>query len=387
MYAHNTVAEVSKPFLEITFEGGRFDGHSAPVTALAELATFQQMLLVVARHLYKAAHGRKRVPHGFPDAAQLHLIGVRGNCLTAVLTRPEHVAWRRTLLDYRVFDDARDTAVEALLAAEAQQPLPQRFPSAAIGVLGHLGRQLGDGETLFVRSNGSGARVTQKSREWIATMTQEPLERDVRIEGEVEQVDDGASWFFLRTDDGGKIQIPFRPHQREMVMEALRQRPLTRVHVRGRTLSDAPRKLEAVEEIEPIDHERAEDIERLWARVEVLEKTERGWCEGEGDAPTSQAVAQARGVLARLLADHEDVERPRLYPTPDGGLQAEWILGDWAAEARFAPSGETVSLEATHGYTLEDVVVALPPNAVSKDDATEIATWLRSLPARSKGHV
>lgn len=381
------MSEATEPFLEITFEGGRFDGHSAPVTSLAELATFQQILLEVARHLYKSAHKRKRVPHGFPDAAQLHLVGVRNNCLTAVLARPVQGAWTPTLLDYRVFEDARDIGVEALVAAETKQPLPERFPTIAVGLLGHLGRQLGDGESLRVRGNGSAARVTQMSREWIATMTQEPLERDVRIEGEVEQIDDGANWFSLRTDDGGKTQVPFRAHQREMVMEALRQRPLTRVHVRGRTLSSAPRRLEAVDEIESLDHERAEDIERLWARLDALEKTERGWCDGEGEPPTPEALAQARGVLARLLADCADVERPKLYVIPDGGLQAEWLVHDWAAEVRFGPEGEAISLEATHGYTLDDVSETLDPDEVSKDDATKIAMWLRSLPKVSKDHV
>ena len=217
-------------------------------------------------------------------------------------------------------------------------------------------------------------------------MTHQPVERDIVIEGEVEEIDDSTRTFLLRAGQS-RLEVPFLPHQRTTVFEAIRDRPIARVSVRGRLVPGPPQRMKTVEDLELVDHERAADVLKLWARVSQLAETPRGWLRGDGEPPSEQARAQAREVLARLLVDHRDIERPKLYPTPDGGIQAEWVIGDWAAEAKFSASADFVALEATNGATGEDRALDVPAAQLSADNAGPMATWLVSLALAEVRHV
>ena len=62
-------------------------------------------------------------------------------------------------------------------------------------------------------------------------------------------------------------------------------------------------------------------------RVEELAQMRNGWLDGKGRAPERAALLR----LARAFDDHyaPDLPPPYLYPTADGGVQAEWTLGAW----------------------------------------------------------
>lgn len=382
-FQEKRVSESGSGFLEVTFDGGRFAMHSVPVSVLAELSTIQQLIMVVARHLFFHTHGeRRRVPRGFLEAAQLHLAASEENCFKAVLRRPDAGAWRPpTLFDVKLFEQARDTAVAALAAAANDNALPRDFPADALDLLGAIGRQLNEDEGLLIRGGASPvvARVDQKSRETLARMAKQPLEREESIDGEVDQLDDASNRFWLRARGGERVEVPFKRHQRTALLQALHGRPIVRVRVRGRLVFAAQRKMKTVDELELVDHERAADVEKLWARIDSLASVGEGWLEGEGRAPTEGVLARAREVLARLLVEHRDIERPKVFPTPEGGLQAEWAIGSWAAEARFEPDDESIFLEATNGDTLEERHLHVPPGVVSAENAIPLADWLGAL--------
>ena len=70
-------------------------------------------------------------------------------------------------------------------------------------------------------------------------------------------------------------------------------------------------------------------------RLESLKALKDGWAggtdlsgrreEGHGKAPSSEGIDWLAGrFLARYASD---LPRPYLYPTPEGGIQAEWSVG------------------------------------------------------------
>lgn len=383
MHSHlaEVVTERSQPFLQLMFDGGRFANHAVPVDVLGELETVQQLLARVARTIFFRNHpDRQRVPRGFQEAAQLFLVSSEANCFTATLERPG--PWASNVEDVEIFASARDLSVRALAAIDSGGNLPDEFPREAIDLLAALGQRLEREERLLVRTSRDGsiiALVDHRSRGRLAEITRRPLEREEGVDGEVEKVDDAADRFTLRTRAGDRIEVPFLPAQRSTVMEALMLRPIARIRVRGLLAVAQRLRMREVEELEVIDDERAPEVQRLWNRLDVLRDLSDGWLEGDGLTPDTGVIARVREVLARLLVDHRDIPKPSIFPTPDGGIQVEWVIGRWAAEICFDAGGDGLLAEATNADTGEEREEGFPAGQVSADSATALSGWLAAL--------
>ena len=70
--------------------------------------------------------------------------------------------------------------------------------------------------------------------------------------------------------------------------------------------------------------ETAEHVD-ISAQLDELRLMQNGWLEGEGLAPSHEGL----DWLSRVFDDHypENLPLPYLYPTEEGGVQAEWSLG------------------------------------------------------------
>lgn len=63
-----------------------------------------------------------------------------------------------------------------------------------------------------------------------------------------------------------------------------------------------------------------------------------------GPPPSGQAVMQARDVLSRLLVERPNVPKPERCPTEQGGIRAEWLIGNWHSEIKFTGKDEPGTL-------------------------------------------
>lgn len=373
---------MSERFLTLTFEGGRFAAHSAPVEVLAELATLQMVVLKIARHLYLKAHSeRQRVPRGFPEAAQLFLVAADANCFTAVLERPGTWPGARPE-DLEVFERARELTLEALDAPHRGYPLPPLFPSAANESLAALGKSLEGEEHILVKSaTRFDVRVDRESRSRLAELIHRPLETLENIDGEVEQVDDAGRSCVLRSRGGRRILLAsFDVAHREDLLEALRMRPIVRVRLRGQVTPGSLPKVKTVDYLELVDDERASEVLKVWDRLKSFDQIPSGWIAGEGRPPAERAVQVAKGVLGRLLVEHQ-LPRPSLFPAPGGAVQAEWILGRWAVDVVFDSDDEGIQAEATHADTGVEKNVAFDRTQVHADSVSALGTWLEIPPS------
>jgi hypothetical protein len=376
--------EAPKPeavFLELTFDGGRFASHSLPVDAAEELMTVQELIEKVARHLFLLENqGKQRVPKGFFNSAQLYLVSSVDNCFTAKLQRS--AGTKPGLFDTSLFEKSRNLVLSALLAISINQALPAEFPQNAVSSLVSLGRRLNDDESLKLSDTDKtiAATVTQETRKRLAKQVNKPLERIEIVDGEIDEFDDTKSTFQLRTREKGTIEVAFHRVEKDRLLEAIKNRPIERVQVRGKLIySQTQKKISQVEELEIIDHERSVDIQKMWDRLRSFEQIESGWIEGEGVSPTEVALTRAKDALARVMADDAQIERPRVYPTPNGGVQAEWILGDWAIDLKFDPSEDEILAEATNATTCEDRSEQFTSQQVNANEATPLINWLVSL--------
>ncbi len=60
------------------------------------------------------------------------------------------------------------------------------------------------------------------------------------------------------------------------------------------------------------------------ARLDEFRDMKDGWLEGEGVAPNPDGLDWLAATFDRHFPD--DLPLPYLYPTPEGGVQAEWSL-------------------------------------------------------------
>lgn len=70
----------------------------------------------------------------------------------------------------------------------------------------------------------------------------------------------------------------------------------------------------------------ARNSERWQARLLELCQLEDGWLDGEGIRMNAESSDSAWAICNRVEKDGYPF--PGLFPTPEGGIQLEWILGD-----------------------------------------------------------
>jgi len=103
-----------------------------------------------------------------------------------------------------------------------------------------------------------------------------------------------------------------------------------------------------------------------------------GWLDGEGKAPSPDILDLAMSMLDSLRESLPDLPIPSLYPTPEGGIQAEWVIGRWAADLAFDPimgiEGDAIHLDS--GATSAVWVKPAFPS-----DVSVLADWFKTLRA------
>lgn len=116
----------------------------------------------------------------------------------------------------------------------------------------------------------------------------------------------------------------------------------------------------------------------LDARIDELAALRDGWLWGDGIAPTPHAIATARAVLGQLATEHPDVTRPRVYPTPDGDVQAEWTMGRVATDVRFPAQEGPLDASAVHVDSGSESGLLIGTADLTAS-ASALATLLRSV--------
>jgi hypothetical protein len=83
-----------------------------------------------------------------------------------------------------------------------------------------------------------------------------------------------------------------------------------------------------------------------------------GWLDGEGVPPPSDLLELVGDWLE--THQHKGLQQPRLYPTPQGGVEAEWRIGRVELSIEFDPDNglaEWHQLDLDSGAVVEQRVV------------------------------
>ena len=134
-----------------------------------------------------------------------------------------------------------------------------------------------------------------------------------------------------------------------------------------------PRKVESVNHIEVLD---ALDVS---ARVEQMSLLRDGWHDGEGRAPMRDGLRW----FATAWQSHWPSESPlpRLFPTLEGGVQAEWTIGQVSISAEVDLVTRLAALLVVKTQS-GDIVTDETVNLASGEGWKTISRCLQSVNAR-----
>ena len=324
-------------FLHPRLIGARFEGHAIPMEFLKDLAALEEMIVEVAKAEFLKDHpGRQRVPPGFAKDVELKLTGIEeGSAVLAIsldaAPDQEFPIQDRTYFNRRdaiiCFERARDIIVSVIGAADQNQSFANYLPKKILRHFGKFGRSLRDNEIVEFITPSHDARAKLTKKAWLrlvhASSENDKLIKETSIRGSVFEADQDNMTFEVQPIVGQKVKAPIPPQHLDTILEALRgYKKGARVLLHGMGRFDQVNHLRGFDSIKDV---RPLDPLDITARLEELRLLKNGWLEGGGRALSHEGL----DWLSRTFERHysENLPPPYLYPTEEGGVQAEWSLG------------------------------------------------------------
>ena len=318
---------MTEPFLRPRLIGERFEGPSIPLEILKDLAVLEEMVVEVAKSEFLKDHPQRRQsPRRFTDGIALKLTAVEegsaipviGLFIASMSLPPENQQY---------FERARDAVVNAIGAAEQNQPINAHLPEKSLGYFDRLGRSLREGEAMefSTPAHPNPARLTRETRRRLvlASSSVKELTEETVVRGSIPEADQDNMTFELQLIDGRKVRAPMAPQHLETILEAFASyRAGARVLMQGIGRLNRNEKLVGFESVEHVSLLDALDVP---ARLEELRLLKEGWFEGGGSAPTSAGIDWLSYEFTRVYP--EELPLPHVYPTPEGDVRLEWTLG------------------------------------------------------------
>jgi hypothetical protein len=236
-------------------------------------------------------------------------------------------------VDHReYFEKARDSIVKAVDCAENQQPVKGLLSDNHLAYFDRIGRSLLESESLELNHPDTNrpARLNKATRRYLtlAASSTQGYTEEVRIRGRVFEADQEKEQFHLRLMDGSRISAPIQPEHLDTILDAFNAfKKGSRVVIEG--IGRYDRRSGRLIKLESVEHISVLDDMDIGSRLEELKPLKNGWLEGKGLAPKSEHLDWLTETFESSYPD--DLPSPYLYPTPEGGVQAEWTSGDLEA--------------------------------------------------------
>lgn len=322
---------LGESFLKPKLTGPRFDGGVVPLRVLADFAVLELMIVDIAKWKFLSENSnRKRVPRGFTDGISLKLTGVEEGSAVPVISLFLAATTLFPPAAKSYFELARDAIVLSIREAGEDRPITA-LPPDMLGHFARFGRSLEPGEAVVFEDPSAGppARLTRETRHRLVTAsTVKEYTGDVVLHGNITGMEAKLGWFNLERPDGTAVEVPLAQPHFETVLDAFTnyakgQKARVRIYAGGRF--DRDRRLKGIESVDQVVVIDPLDVR---ARVEELKLLRHGWLDGEGRIAPPTGLDWIASAFEERYPD--DLRLPYLFPTPGGGVLAEWSLAPWS---------------------------------------------------------
>jgi hypothetical protein len=319
--------------LRIHLGAGRFTTHRVPLKVLARLERLEAALQAAARaHFFADNPERQRAPKHFEDQFGLELAELVPGSAVLEIEAPvgAGIAYAEVARGIGALVDGDDS----LLPRTAWRALDAFFSGLHVD------------ETVLLDGIDDPVAVPASLRGEVklaARRRAAPRKLPLSIVGQVVGV--GRSAVAVTSHDW-EVEIQFREGtQRRALPISAADLPFCQS-----LLTDPHRLLRAVgschrgEEGELLDIVPGVQLSAVGGpsierRFEELKNIDDGWLEGEGLAPSRWFLQEALRRTWQLV-EQGQVDRPRVYPMPDGGIQLAWDGVRGSSEVEVKPDGK-----------------------------------------------
>ena len=324
--------------LKLRLTGDRFGNGQIPLEFLRDLAALGEAMREAAKESYLARNPeRKRIPNGFAGNVSPIIEAIEpGSAIITVGFRAHHQ--RPILIDQPTYmDDAWDKIITELSdnEGENQRPgTPETGNQAWRTKLRRFGANLRDGESaILMGSNGREVNYDRSARrQYMRThFPDQRYAEHTSFTGRIHAVNTETRTFEITLSDGTVVIAETPEEYRAEVREAWTahdQGSTLEVSVQGEVEYSTQEQPTAVKQITEITLLHPLDIDR---QIDRLTRLEPGWLTGDSESLSNEGLLWLRDALQTQIS-FGDSTMPHLYPTEEGGVQAEWSLGSVSAD-------------------------------------------------------
>ena len=339
--------------------GDRFANHEVPLEVLKDFVAFEELLMEVAKLEYLADHpDRLRIPKGFTKGVELRLTAIdEGSAILSLV-----LAGGLALADTSVYVTRAHDKIVDTIASISEGGTPGLSPDL-LRYFDRFGRSLLEGERItFQRAAGGPTSLTPAVREKLLHASQaEEWTEEILLKGRVAGVIVADGEFLLELADGSRLRAPLERQHTETVIAALGEYQHSRMlAVKGVVRKDKSGNLKKIDSVEHVNLLHPLDVE---SRLEELANLKDRWFNGKGVALDGKKLK----VLAEEFEKNFDTSLPlpHLYPTPEGGIIGEWLLGEWAISLEIETMSQAAQYEALNLISNEPTELNLNLNEPS----------------------
>ena len=282
------------------------------------------MLIEVAKWKFLQEHPkRERVQRNFTKDIELQLAGVEEGSAKLVIVLAFSTLFPPANVKY--FEQARTEVVNAI--EQSAQGRTPSMPPRLLTYFDSFGRSLRTDETIgFARDGGTVKLDTSARKKLILASKVETWTEEVGLRARICEADLPHESFHFELSDGVRAKAPLDDRYQDAVLDALKgYNDGAYVLIQGIVQRD---RTDRIKGFESIEHVTSLDPLDTTLRLNQVAMLEDGWLNGKGKAPTKEKLAW---LAEAFESDFDsDLPLPYLYPTAEGGVQAEWSLNDWA---------------------------------------------------------
>ena len=335
---------LKRKFLSVRFEGGRFKDGEIPLDILGDMNKLKKLIFAIAKWKLQ-----QRIPNTSDKKAnkyfeQYHLSISKIEDDSAILTlnlvnhneQREPQELNDTVAE--IIYSAKDELVDTIHCANNDGSVASVLPFDLLKRIKKIGNNLRPSESMEFSSNQYSEPIlfNTETRKYLDCRYNEISQTElskIQIRGFIPEVDQNKMTFHMEIADKKRIKGSITNQNLNKILLGFNGYvERKRLLFEGKAILDKEGNIIRWDTIEKIHSPETLDVPYS---LELLKELKNGWLDGEqGVAPDHNGLDWLGNTFIRYYPD--SLPLPYTYPTPEGGVQMEWLFENTEFEFEFA---------------------------------------------------